>query len=95
MFDSKLTLQGLDNLQCVRRDFTDARLFYAGYGDVQLIDSRFGGTCRLALAPEAEARQPEVVRRLKTLVQDKCKVTVQNSNYLRTVRATTGAVRSE
>jgi hypothetical protein len=56
-------------------------LFYAGRADVELVDSRLGGSCRLALAPDAEQRNPTVVARIKALVQDKCSIVIQDSNY--------------
>jgi hypothetical protein len=81
VYDSKLSVQNLDGLECVRCDFTDARLFYAGYRDVELVGSKFGGTCRLALAPEAGQRNPSAVARLKALVRGKCSIVIQNSNF--------------
>lgn len=75
------TFQTLDNFQCVRCDFTDAHLFYEGLSDVELVDNTFGGSCRLALAPLAETRKPDVVARLKALMDGKCRIVVQNSNY--------------
>lgn len=75
------SVQILDGLECVRCDFTDARLFYVGSEDVQLIDSKFGGACRLTVAPDAERRRPEVVARLKALVRDKCEILVQNAGF--------------
>jgi hypothetical protein len=81
VFDSQISLQELDDFECVRCDFTDARLFYAGDADVQLVDSKFGGSCRLAVAPDAERKNPEATARLKALMQGKCRIVVQDSNF--------------
>jgi hypothetical protein len=81
VFDSQVPLQDLDDFECVRCDFTDARLFYAGDADVQLVNSKFGGSCRLALAPDAEQKNPEATARLKALMQGKCRIVVQDSNF--------------
>jgi len=79
--DSQISRQGLDGFECVRCDFTDAQLFYEGLDDVQIIDGKFGGDCRLALSPFAASRRPETVARLSVLVQGKCRITTQMTNY--------------
>ena len=83
VFDSRFAgaPQNLDNLECVRCDFTDSKLFYAGTADVELVDNTFGGSCRLALAPDAEQRRPDVVRKLKDLMHGACRIVIQSSNY--------------
>ncbi len=79
--NSHLSPQVLDDLECVHCDFTNAKLFYAGKADVVIVDGKFGGSCRLALSPDAESRRPAVVTRLRAFVQNKCQIVVQSSNY--------------
>lgn len=81
IYDSRLTLQTLGNIECVRCDFTNARLFYAGDADVQLVDARLGGSCRLAIAPDADKKNPQALAKLKSLVQGHCRVVVQQGNF--------------
>ena len=81
IYDSRLTLQTLDNIECVRCDFTNARLFYAGDADVQLVEAKLGGSCRLAIAPDADKKNPQALAKLKSLVQGHCRIVVQQGNF--------------
>ena len=81
IYDSRLTLQTLDNIECVRCDFTNARLFYAGDADVQLVEAKLGGSCRLAIAPDADKKNPQVAAKLKSLVRGHCRVVIQKGNF--------------
>ena len=73
--------QVLDNLQCINCDFTDSHLLFAGTADVQLLDSKFGGKCRLVITPEAKRHRPDTVEALQQLIGHKCGQVVQESNY--------------
>lgn len=66
--DAHLTVQDLDGLQCIRCDFIDAHLFYAGDADVQVVSSKLGGSCRLAIAPDAEQKTHQTVAKLRALM---------------------------
>lgn len=70
--------QPLENLQCIHCDFTDTQLVFNGNADVQLLDSTFGGNCRLFIAQNAKRKMPEVVSSLKQLVEGKCRIIEQN-----------------
>lgn len=72
------TVQPLDNLQCIRCDFTDTRMVYSGDGDTQLLNSKFGGKCALFIVSDAKRKMPEEVSSLKELVKGKCPIIEQN-----------------
>ncbi|MFI5071390.1 MAG: hypothetical protein ACHP8A_10925 [Terriglobales bacterium] len=71
----------LDKLQCLNCDFTDAHLLYAGTGDVQLLNCKFGGSCLLVITPDAKRRRPETVEALRKLIGSQCAQLEQESNY--------------
>jgi hypothetical protein len=66
--------QVLDNLQCIHCDFTDTQMVFKGNADVQLLNSKFGGKCRLFIRCNARYKMPEEVSSLKDLVKGKCEV---------------------
>jgi len=67
--------QGLDGLQCLGCSFTDVDLTYNGDGDVELIQPKFDGSCRLRLGPHASEKMPHTVAALENLLRGKCEIT--------------------
>jgi hypothetical protein len=53
-------------------------MVFNGNTDVQILDSTFGGNCRLFIARNAKYKMPEAVSSLKELVEGKCRIIEQN-----------------
>jgi 20S proteasome alpha/beta subunit len=73
--------QDLDNLQCINCDFTDTHMSFAGTGEVQLLNSKFGGRCQLLIASTAKRNRPEIVEALQKEIGQKCDQVVQEADH--------------
>jgi 20S proteasome alpha/beta subunit len=66
--------QLLDGLECVRCIFEDMAFTFSGDADVQLLGCEFRQGCSLTIKSGASRKMPQVVERLKRLMQPHCTI---------------------